>query len=94
MVKHFRDDYYEIHPTKRVPPMGSGNLEYTVSGTGVQTVNIHYYYNEWLNYTVSIDGQSRAENDGWKATKDGWLTISGAKAQVTITYGEIGRAHV
>ena len=69
------------------PPMGSGNLEYTVSGTGVQTVNIHYYYNEWLNYTVTIDGQARAENDGWSVTKDGWLTIIGANSQVKITFG-------
>ncbi len=69
------------------PPAGSGGLEYNVSGTGIQTLNIRYYYNEWLNYSVNIDGQDKMENDGWNVTQDGWLTITGARSQVRIAYG-------
>ena len=56
---------------------------------GNQTFNIHYGAgNEWLAYNVTIDGVSRAQNDGWVLSDDGWLTVTGAKSNVQISFGE------
>ncbi len=68
------------------PPMGTGILEYTVSGVGSQTFNV-YYPNHWLKYTVTVDGVAKEENDGWAVTGDGWLTVTGATSAVKVTYG-------
>lgn len=69
------------------PPVGSGGIEYTVSGLGAQTFNLYYYHDKWLNYSVQIDGVAKAENDGWNVTDDGWVTVTGATSHVKITYG-------
>ena len=69
------------------PPF-SGWLEYTVAGIGMQTVNLRYAMNEWLSYTIYVDGVARAQNDGWTVTKDGWITVTGATSTVRIQYAQ------
>jgi hypothetical protein len=74
-------------PLNVFPPQGSGWLEYTAQGVGNQTLNLHYYYNQWLNYSVYIDGVAKPQNNGWFVTDEGWITVTGATASVKISYG-------
>jgi len=67
-------------------PPSSGWIEYTVSGVGNQTVNMHYREPRWLTYTVYIDGEEKAQNDGWSISDGGWLTVTGASSNVKIYY--------
>ena len=66
-------------------------MEYNVNGIGNQTVNIQFgrgkLDNRWIAYTVSIDGNNRAQGDGWTLSSDGWITIMAATNNVKITYG-------
>jgi hypothetical protein len=72
--------------TLNVFPPSSGWIEYTVSGVGDQSLNLNYEEG-WLSYTVYIDGEEKAQNDGWGVTKDGWLTVTDATSNVRIHYG-------
>ena len=67
-------------------PPSSGWIEYTVSGVGNQTINMHYHEPRSLTYTVQIDGEEKAQNDGWSISDDGWLTVTGASSNVKIYY--------
>ena len=67
-------------------PPSSGWLEYTVTGVGTQTVNLHYAQNAWLSYIVYVDNAAKAQNDGWSVTEDGWLTVTSATSNVKIQY--------
>ena len=69
-----------------VYPPSSGWIEYTVSGAGNQQINLNYSHPEWLNYTVYIDDEEKAQNNGWIVTNDGWITINGATSNVKILY--------
>ena len=73
--------------TLNVFPPSSGWIEYTVSGLGNQTLNLNDPHEGWLSYTVHINGEEKAQNDGWTATKDGWITVTGATSDVRIHYG-------
>jgi hypothetical protein len=73
--------------TLNVFPPSSGWIEYKVSGVGNQSLNLNYSYEGWLSYTVYIDGEEKAQNDGWTVTKDGWITVTGATSNVRIHYG-------
>jgi hypothetical protein len=68
------------YDTPEIFPPYSGILEYNVSGVGSQSFNLEYHYNEWMNYTVNIDGEEKTQNDGWTVSNDGWITVTGAKS--------------
>ena len=72
--------------TLNIFPPSSGWIEYTVSGVGNQSLNLNYEEG-WLSYTVYIDGEEKAQNDGWTVTKDGWITVTDATSNVRIHYG-------
>ena len=78
-------------PLNVFPPQGTGSVEYTVSGRGNQTLNIHYGVDNvderWIGYNVTIDGNIRAQGDGWNLLSGGWLSISGATSSVEVSYG-------
>ena len=74
-----------------VLPPSSGWIEYSVSGVSNQTINIHYREPRWLTYTVYIDGEEKAQNDGWTISDDGWLTIKDARSDVKIYYEQASR---
>jgi hypothetical protein len=65
-----------------------GWVNYTVAGVGDQIFKIDYdKFNSWpINYTVCVDGAARAQNDSWTLSKDGWLTITGATSNVSISF--------
>jgi hypothetical protein len=77
--------------TLNVFPPSSGWIEYTVSGVGSQSLNLDYQEG-WLSYKVYIDGEEKAQNDGWAVTKDGWITVTGATSNVRIHYGRASEA--
>jgi hypothetical protein len=67
----------------------AGWINYTVSGVGNQTFDNNYDKSdsrEINKYTVIIDGVARTQNDGWTLADDGWLTVTGATSNVTVTY--------
>jgi hypothetical protein len=68
-----------------------GLINYTVTGVGTQTLDNNYdRLGGWpINYTVVIDGIERAQNGGWSASDDGWLTLTGATSNVTVIYKAI-----
>ena len=67
---------------------GSAWLNYTVTGTGSQTVNLGYNpdANGNLGPYVYIDGENRTQGDGWLIQTDGTITIAGASSSVSIVY--------
>jgi hypothetical protein len=67
----------------------AGWLNYTVTGVGNQTFDNNYdkIDSREINiYTVIIDGIARTQNDGWTLTDDGWITVTDAISNVTVTY--------
>ncbi len=70
----------------------SGRLNYDVSGVGTQTFNLNNdnFKGEDVSLSVTIDGNSRALNDGWSVSDDGfWLTVIGATSSVRISFYRI-----
>lgn len=64
--------------------IGTGWLNYTVLGSGNQTLN---FGGSPQNISVTIDGSLRAQNDGWMLNKNGdHIIITGAKSKVEIAY--------
>ena len=39
-----------------------------------------------MNYTIILDGENRAEGDGWVLLKDGWISVTGASSNVSIYF--------
>ena len=72
--------------TLNVYPPNSGRIAYSVSGVGNQTLNLNYSYENWLSYSVYIDGKEKLHNEGWTATKEGWITVNDATSEVKIQY--------
>jgi hypothetical protein len=69
----------------------NAQLNYSVTGSGDQDFNLDIYYAELQNMQVYIDGVAKAQNNGWiinyiSSQSAPWLTITGAKSNVTITY--------
>ena len=69
----------------------NAQLNYSVTGNGDQAFNLNIYYTELQNMQVYIDGVAKTQNDGWtinyiSSQSAPWLTITGAKSNVTITY--------
>ena len=52
---------------------------------------MHYREPRWLTYRVHIDGEEKAQNDGWAISDDGWLTVTGARSDVKIYYEQASR---
>jgi hypothetical protein len=65
-----------------------GGLSYTVTGVGKQFLKLDYdrSNNYPLNYTVYVDGVAKAQNDMWTLSNNGWLTITGATSNVSISF--------
>ena len=65
--------------------LGAALLSYRVEGLGKQTLNMGLdpERGEW---SVVFDEIFMGEGDGWKASPDGTLTITGATSNVTIWY--------
>ncbi|PVX27157.1 MAG: hypothetical protein CW716_03760 [Candidatus Bathyarchaeum sp.] len=70
----------------------SGWLNYSVSGTGSQTFNLHYFQpiGGWTGpnlWTVYVDGVSKPQNENWGISgTERIITISGATNNVSIFY--------
>ena len=68
----------------------SNIISYTVAGVGNQSFDNNYNKldsRKFNNHTVIIDGISRSQNDNyWTLSEDGWLTVFGAKSNVTLIY--------
>lgn len=63
-------------------------LNYTVVGKGNQTINLDYGYAKGQKnlFIVYIDNMNRTQGDGWTASSDLFLTVSGAESNVSIYY--------
>lgn len=70
-----------------IPPF-PGQLNYNVAGVGTQAFNLHYSSLRLLNWTVYIDGAERVVGDGWNASPDGWVNVTGATSNVSIQWAE------
>jgi hypothetical protein len=64
--------------------MGIGSLNYSVVGSGNQTL---YFGGTLQNVTVYVDGEFEAQNDGWLTSGySDRVVVTGAKSNVTIQY--------
>jgi len=66
----------------------SGWLNYTVTGTGEQTFDLHlpgkaFYWN------ITIDGEMKIQNESWTQSNNNLIKVTGARNNVTIHYDEI-----
>jgi hypothetical protein len=70
-----------------------GWLNYSVTGTGTQTFNLHYATltspTEGINWTVYINDVFMFQNDSWTISSDGWLKVSSSNSKVSIHYDMI-----
>ena len=69
----------------------NAQLNYSVTGNGDQDFNLNIYYAELQNMQVYVDGVAKTQDNGWtinyiSSQSAPWLTITGAKSNVTITY--------
>ena len=60
-------------------------IRYTISGQGTQTINLGVNTNNG-QLDVILDGEFIGRNQGWTKSKDGTLTITGAKENVRLWY--------
>ncbi|MCW4009908.1 MAG: hypothetical protein NWF05_04740 [Candidatus Bathyarchaeota archaeon] len=60
-------------------------LRYNVTGAGVQAFKfgLNLTGGDWM---VTLNNDFKAENDGWSVLPDGTLTVTGATANVSISY--------
>jgi len=65
--------------------LGGIRLRYNVTGRGTQTFNFGFIPKggEW---DIVFNRMAKAQNDGWRISPDATLTITGATANVSITY--------
>jgi hypothetical protein len=65
--------------------VGSARLSYVVEGEGTQTFNIGLdpKKGEW---SLVFNGEFVSEGDGWSASPEGTITVTGATSNVTIYY--------
>jgi hypothetical protein len=68
-----------------------GWLNYTVTGTGNQTFNLHYTSTAFqpLDWIILVNGALATENETWVISDDGWLTVSGSDSNVSIYYEKV-----
>jgi hypothetical protein len=65
--------------------LGSLRLRYVVEGQGTQTLNLGDISRSG-RWSVILNGVFVAENNGWKILPDGTLTVTGATANVSVSY--------
>ncbi len=65
--------------------LGGIRLRYNVTGQGTQSFNFGFIPQggEW---DIVINGQAKAQNEGWNISPDATITITGATGVVSITY--------
>jgi hypothetical protein len=65
--------------------LGGVRLRYYITGRGTQSFNFGFVPKggEW---DISFNGKAKAPNNGWSVSPDATLTITGATANVSITY--------
>jgi hypothetical protein len=65
--------------------LGSIRLRYVVEGRGMQTLNLGDISRSG-RWSVILNGVFVAENNGWKIRPDGTLKVTGATANVSVSY--------
>jgi len=63
----------------------AARLRYTVVGHGTQTFNFGFVMKEG-GWTVSLNGRSMGENEGYSVSPDQTITVTGATVNASISY--------